>query len=139
MKSIITIMTTCALMALCACASIQSFLGSPAAQPVIDATVLVAVATAEAKGVPAAQINKVAKAALAADTGVSGTLAAVSALVDQAISNSGLPAADLAAAKILEVALAAAITAKIGDNAELATVQADVAVVLNSVIAASGG
>lgn len=126
-------------MALCACASVQSFFGSPASQPVIDAVVLVAVATAESKGVPAAQINKVAKSALAADTGVTGTLAAVSALVDQAISNSGLPAADLAAAKILEVALAAAITAKVGDNANLAAVQADVAVVLNSVIAASGG
>lgn len=139
MKSIVTLMTACAVMALCACASIQSFFGSPQSQPVIDAVVLVAVATAEQKGVPAAQINKVAKAALAADTGVSGTLAAVSTLVDQAISNSGLPAADLAAAKILEVALAAAITAKVGDNANLAAAQADVAVVLNSVIAASGG
>lgn len=139
MKSLATLMTACALMALCACASVQSFFGSPASQPVIDAVVLVAVATAESKGVPAAQINKVAKSALAADTGVTGTLAAVSALVDQAISNSGLPAADLAAAKILEVALAAAITAKVGDNANLAAVQADVAVVLNSVIAASGG
>ncbi len=132
-------MTACAIMALCACASVQSFFASPASQPVVDAVVLVAVATAEQKGVPAEQINKVAKAALVADTGVSGTLAAVSALVDQAISNSGLPAADLAAAKILEVALAAAITAKIGNNADLAAVQADVAVVLKSVIAASGG
>lgn len=132
-------MTACALMALCACASIQSFFGSPASQPIVDAVVLVAVATAEQKGVPAAQINKVAKAALVADTGVAGSLAAISALVDDAIAKSGLPAADLAAAKILEVALAAAITSKIGNNADLAAVQSDVAVILNSVIAASGG
>lgn len=139
MKSLVTLMTACALMALCACASIQSFFGSPASQPIVDAVVLVAVATAEQKGVPAAQINKVAKAALVADTGVAGSLAAISALVDDAIAKSGLPAADLAAAKILEVALAAAITSKIGNNADLAAVQSDVAVILNSVIAASGG
>lgn len=139
MKSIVTLMTACALMALCACASVQSFFSSPNAAPVVDAVTLVAVATAEAKGVPAAQINKVAKAALVADTGVTGSLAAISALVDQSIANSGLPAADLAAAKILEVALGAAIASKIGDNADLAAAQADVAVVLNAVIAASGG
>lgn len=121
------------------CTSVQSFFNSPQSKPVIDAVVLVAVATAETKGVPAEQINKVAKAALAADTGVAGSLAAISALVDQAIAQSGLPAADLAAAKILEVALGAAITAKIGNNQDLAAAQADVAVVLNSVIAASGG
>lgn len=125
--------------ALVGCASITSFFSSPSGVAVVDASVLVAVATAEQKGVPAAQINKVAKAALAADTGVAGSLAAISGLVDDAISKSGLPVADLAAAKILEVAIAAAITAKVGDNANLAAAQADVAVVLNAVIAASGG
>lgn len=125
--------------ALVGCASVTSFFGSPTGVAVVDASVLVAVATAEQKGVPAAQINKVAKAALAADSGVSGTLAAVSGLVDDAIAKSGLPAADLAAAKILEVAIAAAISAKVGNNADLAAAQADVAVVLNAVIAASGG
>jgi hypothetical protein len=125
--------------ALSACATVQSFFGSPSGVAVVDASVLVAVATAEQKGVPAAQINKVAKAALAADTGVAGSLAAISGLVDQAIANSGLPAADLAAAKILEVAISAAIAAKVGNNADLAAAQADVAVVLNAVIAASGG
>lgn len=124
---------------LAACASVSSFFSSTDGQAVVQASVLVAVATAEAKGVPAAEINKVAVAALAADTGVSGTLAAVSGLVDQAIAASTLPAADLAAAKILEVAIAAAIAAKVGNNADLAAAQADVAVVLNAVIAASGG
>lgn len=112
---------------------------APSSQPFVVAAVDVAVATAETKGVPAAQINKVAKAALAADTGVSGTLAVVSALVDDAIAKSGLPAADLAAAKILEVALSASIQTKLGDNASLAQTQAAIADVLKAVIAASGG
>jgi len=138
-KYLTLFLTAVVVMALCACASVQSFFGSPQAQPIVDAVVLVAVATAEQKGVPAAQINKVAKAALLADTGVAGSLAAISALVDDAIAKSGLPAADLAAAKILEVALSAAITAKIGNNPDLAQAQAAVAVILNSVIVASGG
>lgn len=128
-----------AVFALAACTQIESFLGSPTGGAVVDASALVAVATAEQKGVPAAQINKVAKAALAADSGVSGTLAAVSILVDQAIATSGLPAADLAAAKILEVAIGAAITSKVGNSASLAQAQAAVADVLKAVIAASGG
>lgn len=121
------------------CASVGSFFSTPNGQAVVAISVDVAVATAEAKGVPVEQINKVAKAALAADTGVSGTLAAVSALVDAAIANSNLPAGDLAAAKILEVALGAAIQAKIGNNPDVAAAQATIADVLRAVIAASGG
>lgn len=121
------------------CTSVTSFLSSPTGAAVVDASVLVAVATAEQKGVPVEQINKVAKAALAADSGVTGSLSAISALVDQAIANSGLPAADLAAAKILEVAVAASISAKVGNSASLAQAQAAVADVLKAVIAASGG
>lgn len=121
------------------CASVESFLNSPTGSAVVAASVDVAVATAEQKGVTAAQINKVAKAALVADTGVSGTLAAVSALVDQAIASANLPAADLAAAKILEVAIGAAIQANVGNNASLAQAQAAVADVLKEVIAATGG
>lgn len=121
------------------CASVESFLGSPNGQIVAVAAVDVAVATAEQKGVPAAQINKVAKAALAADTGVSGSLAVISALVDDAIAKSNLPAGDLAAAKILEVALGASIQSKIGNSANVAAAQAAIADVLRAVIAASGG
>lgn len=127
------------LLSLGACSTVQSWLGSPTAAATIPVIVDVAVATAEAKGVPAAQINKVAKAALAADSGTAGTLTAISALIDTQIASSGLPAADLAAAKILEVALGAAITSAIGNNASLATAQAAVADVLNAAIAATGG
>jgi uncharacterized protein YceK len=126
-------------MLIAGCASIESFISSPTGAAIVQASVDVAVATAEAKGVPASQINKVAKAALAADTGVSGTLAAISSLVDVQIANAGLPAADLAAAKILEVAISASITAKVGSNANLAAAQAAVADILNEVIAATGG
>lgn len=119
--------------------SLLTKLTSPAAAPVVDAAVLVAVATAEAKGVTAAQINSVAKQALAADTGVTGTLAAVSTLVNVQIAKLSLPAADMAAIQIVEVALEAEITAKIGANANLATAQAAVAEVLNDVIAVTGG
>lgn len=121
------------------CASIESFISSPTGAATVTAAVDVAVATAESKGVPAAQINSIAKTVLAADSGTAGTLAALSALVDSQIAKAGLPAADLAAAQILEVALAAGITAKIGNNADLAAAQAAVATVLQEVIAASGG
>jgi hypothetical protein len=45
----------------------------------------------------------------------------------------------LAAAKILEVAIGAAIQAKIGNNPDVAAAQATIADVLKAVIAASGG
>lgn len=122
-----------------ACSTVQAWLSSPTAAAVIPVAVDVAVATAEAKGVPASQINKVAKAALAIDSGTGGTLTAISALIDSQIASSGLPAADLAAAKILEVALGAAITSAIGTNTSLATAQAAVADVLTAAIAATGG
>lgn len=121
------------------CASIESFLSSPDGKVAAVAAVDVAVATAEAKGVTAAQINSVAKQALAADTGVSGTLAAVSTLVNVQIAKLNLPAGDLAAVNILEVALQAEIQSRIGANQDLATAQAAVADVLNAVIAATGG
>ena len=118
-------MTACALMALCACASSNLVFGSPQSQPVIDAVVLVAGHrhSGTEVGVPAAQINKVAKAALAAGYGrVTGTLAAVS------FTGLTRPISKLAVClpptwpllRFFEVALAAAITAKVGDNKDLA-------------------
>jgi hypothetical protein len=93
------------------------------------------VATAEQKSVSSAQINSIARAALAADTGTTATLAAISSLINNQIAKLNLPAGDQAAASILEVALAAAITAKIGNNATVAQVQASIAVILQDVIA----
>ena len=112
---------------------------SPGSQVYIEAAVDIAVATAEAKGVAGADINRIAKLALAADAGTSATLAAISSLVNAQITALKLPAGDQAAAAILEVALSAAIQARIGANPSLASAQAAIADILNYVIAASGG
>ena len=109
------------------------------AQPYITAAVDIAVATAESKGVSAAQINSIAKVALAADAGTAATLSTVASVVNAQLAKLNLPAGDLAAAQILEVALEAAIQAKVGSNADVAAYQAAVATVLQSVIAATGG
>ena len=116
-----------------------SLLQSPTAAPYVTATVDIAVATAEQKGVPAAKINSLAKLALAADAGTSATLATVSNVVNAQIARLNLPAADQAAADILEVALSAAIQAKVGSNASVAQAQAAIADVLKAVISATGG
>jgi hypothetical protein len=121
------------------CASLKSFFGSPTGQAVAVAAVDVAVATAEQKGVNPVDINRIAKLALAADSGVSGTLAALSQLVNAEIAKLNLPAGDLAAVQVLEIALTAAIQSKLQGNVDLATAQATVAQVLNEVIAATGG
>lgn len=125
--------------ALSGCASLQSFFGSPTGQVVVIASVDIAVQTAESKGVSAVEINRVAKLALAADTGAAGTLSAISALVNAQIATLHLPAGDMAAVQILEAALQAAIQAKIGDNKDLAAAQAAVATVLQQVILVTGG
>lgn len=121
------------------CASVTGWFNSPSAQPVIVAAVDVAVATAEQKGVSAVQINDIAKQALVANQSTSATLATVAAVVNQQLAKLNLPADDLAAAQILEIALAAEIQARIGTNADLAAAHAAVADVLNAVIEASGG
>ncbi len=118
-----------------ACSTLSNFFGSPTGAAVIVAAVDVAVATAEQKGVSAAQINSIARAALAADSGTTATLATLAAVLNNQIAKLNLPAGDLAAAEVLEVALAAAITAKIGTNASVAAAQTQIAVVLQDVIA----
>lgn len=121
------------------CATISGWLGTPTGQAVAAAAVDVAVATAEQKGVPATQINAIAKQALAADQGTSTTLAAVAAVVNSQLAKLNLPPGDLAAANILEVALEAEIQSKIGINPSVATAQATIAGVLQEVITATGG
>ena len=120
------------------CATMQKVF-SPSAAPYVTAAVDVAVATAESKGVSAAQINSIAKQALAADTGAGASLAAVTALVNAQVAKLNLPAGDLAAVQILEVALTAAVQQQIGQNPNVAVAQADVAQLLNAVISATGG
>lgn len=124
---------------LAGCATVSGWFAAPSSQPYIVAAIDVAVATAEQKGVPAAQINAIAKQALAADQGTTATLATVAALVNAQIARAHLPPGDLAAANILEVAAEAAIQAKIGNDPKVASAQAAVAQVLNAVIAATGG
>lgn len=127
-----------------ACATIQGFFASPQANPVIEVAVDVAVATAEAKGVQAAEINAIAKLALAANSSTGATLATVAAAVNAQIAKLNLPPLDYAAAQILEVAISQAIQARLTNadgtpNTDLAAVRADVATVLNTVIQATGG
>jgi hypothetical protein len=118
-------------------------LTTPAAQPYITAAVDVAVTTAEQKGVTAAKINQLAKAALVAASSSSATLATVSAAVNAEFTKLKLPAGDIAAAQILEDALTVAIQAQIAGSAKagtaIATFQAAATDVLNAVIAATGG
>lgn len=109
------------------------------AQPYIVAAADIAVATAEQHGVSGAQINAIAKVALAADSGTAATLATVVQVVNQQLAKLNLPPADLAAAQILEAALEAAVQAKIGANASVAAYQAAAGDVLQAVIAATGG
>lgn len=121
------------------CATVEGFFASPASAPAVESVVLIAVGTAESKGITAAEINKVCKVALAADSGTGATLATVAAAVNAELATLNLPAADLAAANILEAALSAAIQAKIGSNADVATTEANVATVLAVAINATGG
>jgi hypothetical protein len=121
------------------CASTQAFLSSPTGQEVVVAGVKIAVATAETKGVPAAQLNSVAKQLLADDTGAAATLTALTAAFDGEMIKLNIPAADVIAFQGLEVAFDAYITAKYGSNATVQNVQADLALFLTQVIADTGG
>jgi hypothetical protein len=82
------------------CTALQK-LTTPAAQPFIQAAVDVAVATAVAKGVPAAQIKSIAQAVLAADTGTAVALSSIQSIVSAKIATLKLPPADAAAASLL--------------------------------------
>lgn len=138
-KLVVAALILCPFLGLHGCAQVTAFEQSPTGAAVIQASVDVAVATAETKGISAAQINSIARQALAADQSGAATLATVSALVDKEIADLKLPPADQAAADILLAALSAAVQAKVGSNASLAQAQASAAFVINYVIAATGG
>jgi len=122
-----------------ACASVQSFLGSPTGQTVVVAGVQVAVTTAEQRGVTAAQINSVAKAVLAADSGLTVSLTTLTATVNSAAQKAGVPPGDIVAFQVLETAFDAYLVAKYGTNSTVTNVQADIATFANAVIADTGG
>jgi hypothetical protein len=116
---------------------VETALSSPTAQPYLIAAADVAVATAESKGVSAAQITSIAQQALAADQGTAATLETVAAVANAQIAKLGLPAGDVQAAQILEAALTVAIQVQIGNNASIAQAQAAIGTVLNAIIAAA--
>lgn len=121
------------------CSTVESTLTSPKSAPYVQAAVDVAVATAESKGISAAQINTIAHQALIADQGVGATLTAVSSVVQAQIAKLRLTAADQAAADIVLAALSASIQTQLQANPTLAQAQTAAAVVINDVIAATGG
>lgn len=127
------------LLTLHACASVQSFIGSPTGQTVVTAGVQVAVTTAEQKGASAAQINSVAKAVLAADSGATATVTALTGVVNAQLVKLNVPQGDLVAFQGLELAFDAYLVAKYGNNTTVQNVQSDVALFCNAVIAATGG
>jgi hypothetical protein len=117
------------------CATVSKWFSGNAT--ILNDTVIIAVDVAEGQGITAAQIHRIASFALAADSGTGGTLAALSNLVNAQIAAAHLPPTDQAAISVFEVALSAAISAKIGNNATVAATQAAVADVLKDVIAAT--
>lgn len=121
------------------CETVQGFFASPVAPVVITVGVDVAVAAAEQHGVKASDINRIAKIALAANSSTTATLEVVSGVVNAEIATLNLPPLDAAAAQALELVVNETIQAKLAGNADLATAQADVAQVLQSVIVATGG
>lgn len=121
------------------CATVQGLFASPAAPVVIAVSVDVAVAAAEQHGVSVQQINAVAKIALAASSSTGATLATVSSAANAEITKLNLNPLDVAAADALEAVITATVTQKLAGNADLAAAQADVAQVLQAVIAATGG
>jgi hypothetical protein len=130
-KLFLTLMTSL----VCACATIGGWFNNNPAD--VQAIVIIAVDLAIAKGIPAAKINEIATAALAADQGTAVTLAAISAAINVEIAKLNLPAADMAAIEVFEATLDTILTAYIGNNTNVANTQVAIAVVLKDVIAAT--
>lgn len=103
------------------------------------AAVDAAVATAESKGITGAQINAIAKQVLAADTGNTMPLSALTAFVETQITKLKLPAGDFAAIELVLTALSGAINAQIANNTTVAQAEVVVANVVQDVITATGG
>lgn len=119
--------------------SVMQKLTTPAAQPYIQAAVLVGVTTAETKGISAVQINQICKTALAADQGAGATLQVIASVINTELAKLNLPAGDMAAIQLVEVGIGAYIQQAVGQNANVAQFQATVAQFLNVAIQATGG
>jgi len=125
------------------CAAINAYTQSPAAVPLEQAAVAVAVASVvKGDAVKAARIVSIAKAVLAADTGVSVALPDVEKLINNKVLALNLPAADQILAGILTAAVTEAIQAQISiatQGAISSSTQLAVATVCKWVITDAGG
>jgi len=125
------------LIALNGCATIEGWFGNPTTAQYIQDGVDIAVLVASTQGVSAAEINTVARSALAADNGAVSTLAELGALLEKEFAKLKLPAADQAAINILVAALSGAIAAEFGNNTTIQQGQAIIADVLNDILTAT--
>lgn len=135
----LTVLMVATLTLMMGCTSTQTFLTSPTGTAVVSDGVAVAIIAAEAKGVSALQINRVAKAVLAADQGTSTTLAALASVVNREVLKAGVPPVDVGAFQILEAEFNTWLIAKYGNNVTVQNVQADVAAFCQIVITDTGG
>lgn len=119
------------------CATIEGWFGNPTTAQYIQDAVNVAVLVASTQGVSAAEINTIAKTALAADNGAVSTLAELQTLLDKEIAKLNLPAADQTAIGIVVAALSGALAGAIGSNSTVQQAQVIIADVLNDIIAAT--
>jgi uncharacterized protein YceK len=131
------LLTLPVLLALNGCATIQGWFGSPTTAQYIQDAVNVAVLVASTQGVSAAEINAIAKAALAADNGAVSTLAELQTLLDKEIAKLNLPTADQTAIGIVVSALSGALASAIGTNTTVQQAQVIIADVLNDIVAAT--
>jgi hypothetical protein len=117
------------------CKLLQSASGPTYVADAVDAAVI----GAELGGVQAAQINRIAKAALSVDSGASASMSVIQSVITAQFAKLNLPAADQAAAGALATALGLAIQSQISKNASVAQAEAAIATVLQDVITATGG
>ncbi|HEY6927440.1 MAG TPA: hypothetical protein VI653_28455 [Steroidobacteraceae bacterium] len=132
------LMAATSLVGLSGCAQLSK-LGTPAAQPYVSDAVDAAVLGAEIAGVPAAEINRISKLALAADQGAAATVATVAGVINDELAKLKLTDPELTSVHVLEGKLAAALQAQIDKNPNAATAQAVVADMLNEAIKITGG
>lgn len=140
MKNLIALVLAAVLLSAC---SVFSFLESPAAQPFDQVAVAVGVdalvgVNPALKAPRAAAIKQIALEVQAANTGAVATLATLESVAAAKIQALQLPPGDNAAAQLLVATLSASINAyvtRLGTNAKVGEVQADVGQVLTWVIA----
>lgn len=144
MRKLLLLLPLLCLPLLDGCATLAKVI-TPAAQPFLQVSVDVAVATAVGSNAAtqksrAAQIKTIATEVLTLDTGTEVALSAVEAAVNAKIAALNLPPADLAAAQLLTATLAAVIQTKLNTStagAVTQTTQVAISDICNDVISAT--